>query len=202
MGFGRCDAHSRRATLRGPALAVHAMLVATLLAGSGCLRSKTSGLTPTEGGARVEARTEVKVWPFVPQSIRIHPITQAQVDGKGPRILCHVECRDRSGETTKAIGILRVQLLEQSRTVEPGMEQIAATWVTDLSDLDTNDKMYDPATRTYRLSLRQLPAFVVESLGDASKRGGRSAVLRATLEPAVLAGQSAQPMSDEFKLSW
>jgi hypothetical protein len=144
----------------------------------------------------------VKVWPFVPQSIRIHPITQAQVDGKGPRILCHVECRDRSGETTKAIGILRVQLLEQSRTVEPGMEQIAATWVTDLSDLDTNDKMYDPATRTYRLSLRQLPAFVVESLGDASKRGGRSAVLRATLEPAVLAGQSAQPMSDEFKLSW
>ena len=168
----------------------------------GCVRPKVRMAEPGEIGKSAESQRAVAAWPFVPRSIRVHPISQAQVDAKGPRILCHIECRDRTGETTKALGTLRVELLRPSASVEPGMDDAAATWVTDLSDLDTNDRLYDPATRTYRLSLRQLPAFVVESLGDASKRSGRSAVLRATLEPAVLAGQSAQPMSDELKLSW
>lgn len=187
---------------RGAACVAACAVVISSLLTSGCLRSKSGGLTPTTQGDKTEAPATVKSWPFVPKTIRIHPISQAQVDAKGPRILCHVECRDRTGETTKAIGTLRVELLEPSRTVEPGMEQIAATWVTDLSDLETNDKLYDPATRTYRLSLRQLPGFLVEGLNAQNKRLGQSAMLRATLEPAVLAGQSALPMSDEFKLTW
>lgn len=175
---------------------------------TGCLRSKASkgDVEPTDGSvqsAKGEEAKQIEAWPFVPVSIRIHPISQAQIDAKGPRILCHVECRDVMGETTKAVGTLRVEVLEPSRTVEPGMEQVSAAWVTDLSDLDNNAKLYDAATRTYRLSLRQLPGFMVESLGDANKRGGRNAVLRATLEPAMLPDQkNAQPMSDEFKLTW
>jgi hypothetical protein len=40
-------------------------------------------------------------------------------------------------------------------------------------------------------------------LNAQNKRGGRTAVVRATLEPAMLPGQKhAQPMSDEFRLSW
>ncbi len=175
---------------------------------AGCLRSKASkgDVEPTDGQTQTatsERSKQIEAWPFVPASIRIHPISQAQVDAKGPRILCHVECRDVMGETTKAMGSLRIEVLEPSRTVEPGMEQVAAAWVTDLSELDNNAKLYDAATRTYRLSLRQLPGFMVESLNDASKRSGRSAVLRATLEPAMLPGQKhAQPMSDEFRLVW
>lgn len=175
---------------------------------AGCLRTKVGkGDVEPAGGAVLATKGDearhLESWPFVPTSIRIHPISQAQIDAKGPRILCHVECRDQTGETTKAVGVLRVEALEPSRTVEPGMEQVAAAWVTDLSDLDNNAKLYDPATRTYRLSLRQLPGFMVESLGDANRRGGRTAVLRATLEPATLPGQkNAQPMSDEFRLSW
>jgi hypothetical protein len=174
---------------------------------SGCVRGKVSrgevALVDGSAVAAGEGGKQIEAWPFVPVSIRIHPISQAQVDGKGPRIVCHVECRDVTGETTKAVGTLRVEVLEPMRTVEPGMEQVAAAWVTDLNDLENNAKLYDAATRTYRLSLRQLPGFMVESLSDASKRSGRSAVLRATLEPAHLPGQkNVQPMSDEFKLTW
>jgi hypothetical protein len=177
---------------------------------TGCLSSRAGkgDVAPVEAAdstpsARIGSSRQIDSWPFAPASIRIHPISQAHSDAKGPRIVCHVECRDPLGETTKAVGSLRIEVLEPTRTVEPGMEQIAAAWVTDLSDLDNNSKLYDPSTRTYRLSLRQLPGFMVESLSDANKRGGRTAVVRATLEPAMLPGQKhAQPMSDEFRLSW
>lgn len=189
----------RRAAMRGAA----AVVLASSLSASGCLRSKGGGLTPMQSGDKAEAPGTVKAWPFVPRSIRVHPISQAQIDAKGPRILCHIECRDRTGETTKALGTLRVELLRPSASVEPGMDDVAATWVTDLSDLETNDKLYDPATRTYRLSLRQVPAFLADGLAAGGGKGTRAAILRATLEPPAMAGSLVTPpMSDEYRLMW
>lgn len=108
--------------------------------------------------------------PFAPVVMQIHPLTRivrtgtggAEENGgkggaaaAGPMIVCHLELRDSWGDTCKGVGKLAVQLYRTDRAGGTGTQELR--WDVDLSDLVLNAKLYDPATRTYRLTLEGLP---------------------------------------------
>jgi hypothetical protein len=161
--------------------------VCGLLTGSGMLVAcsarqikQTTALPAAEG-------------PLGPAAIRIYPLTHidAGADGK-PVIVCHVELRDRFGDSVKGLGVVEMQLL---RAPSPLPQQ---SWEIDLGELSKNAELYDRSTRTYRFQLGDLPAWMTpkgEGLGTLR--------LRATYTP--LGGQhDASAMSayrDEYQLS-
>jgi hypothetical protein len=102
--------------------------------------------------------------PFAAASLQIHPLTRVDRDAKGQLwIICHIELRDAWGDTTKGTGDLQVHLLRPTGGRASGLGTQEMTWEVNLSDLDTNASLYDPATRTYRLPLEGAPAWVTES---------------------------------------
>lgn len=99
--------------------------------------------------------------PFAPASIRIHPITHLNVGNDGqPMIILHVEFRDFWGETCKGVGSIVVELYRPSAGPRAGLEVQELVWEVDLTDLQRNARLYDPATRTYRLQLANLPGWI------------------------------------------
>src|SRR5262245_58685520 len=113
-----------------------ATLAGTLAIGAGC-GSQDSVLPPAAGSEAVA--------PFGPVAMRIHPLTHIDVaarnkDGSVPdrtRIVLHLELRDRSGDSVKALGNLMVELLKPGSGVFPGMETHELTWdVPELADTD------------------------------------------------------------------
>ena len=93
--------------------------------------------------------------------MRVYPLTRVEKDAKGKRLLCFIEFQDAWADTTKATGKLHVALF-RSLGLQSEMAQEAQTWDVDLSDLERNARLFDPATRTYRLALRDLPEWLDE----------------------------------------
>ena len=90
------------------------------------------------------------VWPFWPERMRLHPLTRLTSDAQlgRPIIECRVEFQDIDGQTTKATGQVRFEL------VEGGSDDATAaprrSWPEqDLRDLKTNRLRFDDVTRTY-----------------------------------------------------
>lgn len=95
--------------------------------------------------------------PFAPVVMQVHPLTRiARGEGDTALVVCHLELRDTWGDACKGAGTLSVQLYRGDRTGGTGTQELR--WEIDLSDLERNSKLYDPATRTYRLMLEGLPA--------------------------------------------
>jgi hypothetical protein len=93
--------------------------------------------------------------PFAPVVMQVHPLTRLARDGAGkPLVIAHIELRDSWGDTCKGTGKLSVQLYRGERAGGPGVQELR--WDINLNDLDLNAQLYDPATRTYRLSLEGL----------------------------------------------
>ena len=92
--------------------------------------------------------------PFTPVVMQVHPLTRVVRDAQKPMVVCHLELRDSWGDTCKGAGKLSVQLYRGDRAGGTGVQELR--WDIDLSDLELNAKLYDPATRTYRLSLEGL----------------------------------------------
>ncbi len=152
---------------------VAGMVVACAL-GTGC-----------SGGPEVWLDTGV-AYPFSPASLRIHPLTYLDRSATGePVLVCHIELLDPWGESVRGVGRLKIALFGPARTVST--EEVA--WDFDLNDLSMNNTLYDPATRTYRLQLVDLPAWVVE-LGSAS--GGSSSGL--IVAELTMVGTDGQPI--------
>jgi len=110
--------------------------------------------------------------PFAPASIRVFPLTHvARPTGGEPTLITHVELRDRWGDAVKGTGELRIVL-------EPAGGDLAGarptSWNINLSDLDLNARVYAPATRTYRVRLRGLPAWAAEASREAGGGGQRA----------------------------
>ena len=121
------------------------------------------------------------ITPFAPASIQIHPLTRVDVDSKGRVwIICHLEMRDAWGDTCKGTGKLEVQLYRPAGGRAGGIGIQDLSWAIDLSDLDRNASLYDPATRTYRLQLQDPPSWVADSL-DPKSQSTPSVRLRAVL---------------------
>jgi hypothetical protein len=129
------------------------------LAAGGCAGDRAS----TVGDTARDARDN----PFVPRSIRIFPLTRLDMDERGRAIIvCHVEMKDRWGDGVKSAGTLEVQLYRS----EGASDVQESRWSVDLNDLDLNAALYDPASRTYRVQLGDLPAWVA-AMAARSEQG-------------------------------
>jgi hypothetical protein len=132
-------------------------------------------------------------------AIRVHPLTRVVSDKEGrPEIVLHLECRDAWGDSAKALGAVMVRLVSTGSADAGGaggtaaaLEGGATRWDVDLSNLETNASMFDPATRTYRMQLTGVPTWVAATGGAT-----RKIVLQATLTPPGGDGV----MSDEFEV--
>jgi hypothetical protein len=126
---------------------------------------------------------------FAPASIRVHPLTHLDRDADGrPMILLHLELRDSWGDACKAVGTVVVELYRPSQGVTSGLERQELVWEIDLSDLDINRTLFDPATRTYRFQLTDLPGWVTVDPNDV---GSRRLRLNAVLTTTGVSGEQA-----------
>lgn len=146
----------------GAVLCVRCVLApAVVLAGASCApRPADPGPPSTEGA-------------FGPESLRIYPLTRLDksADGK-PIVVCHIELKDRWGDTTKGVGKLEIRLLRP--TAAPAASSPSdQTWELDLSNWELNSSLYDKATRTYRIQLGEIPAWLAE-LAPAGKSETKS----------------------------
>lgn len=95
--------------------------------------------------------------PFAPASMRVYPLTHLERGDDGVvRLVLHLEMRDRWGDTVKGVGRLQVQLL-RGGDLGSGAGRDERVWEVDLRDPETNALYFDPATRTYRVQLADLP---------------------------------------------
>ncbi len=118
--------------------------------------------------------------PFAPASMRVYPLTHIEASGEDEaRLVLHLELRDAWGDTVKGVGRLQVQLLRGGDMGGGGRDE--RMWEVDMRDPEANALYYDPATRTYRVQLRDLPAWVAE---QSRARSGQVRVLAVLTTPA------------------
>lgn len=180
----------RSTMLRGVSLPVLGLVLGVLV---------SCGSPPRMGG---DVATEVPIgtWPFAPSSLRVYPLTHLERgdDNKG-RIICHIELKDRWGDSSKGVGALRIALYGPG-TGQPGAASIQlAKWEVNLSDLTRNTALFDPATRTYRIQLTGVPEWVARLAigGEAAKGLAPGVTLQATLSVVGSDGRVAD-LKDEF----
>lgn len=162
---------------RGVVVRCGAALACGLLGAAGCggLPSWdwTEPLTPQN-----DARPGYNA--FAPHSVRVFPLTRLGRDEAGePAIVCHVELRDRWGDPVKALGQLQVQLYRPMEGIDKGTAAQILKWDVALDDERINAQSFDPATRTYRLVLVGLPAWIGERVDPPAEGENRP---RARLE--------------------
>lgn len=150
---------------------------------AGCADTTSGARRPERVGAEV-LRSGV-VTPFAPAAIRVHPLTQISRDGAGsPVIVLHIELLDAWRDGVKGVGLLRVDVSGEGES---------RRWDVNLYDMSINAPAYDPATRTYRLQLEKLPAWLSERGGQARAR------IRATLQTLDSRGEAIE-LFDEVDL--
>jgi len=88
--------------------------------------------------------------------MRVHPLTRLITDVESGRLEleARVEMLDLDGQTTKAIGILTMQLYDDR---DRSRFHPIVTWRRDLADAAVNRLHYDDVTRTYLLRLELDP---------------------------------------------
>jgi len=107
---------------------------------------------------------------FAPHSLRVFPLTRLGRDESGePAIVCHVELRDRWGDSVKALGQMQVQLYRPGEGIGAGSAAQILKWDIALDDERVNAQSFDPATRTYRLVLVGLPDWIGERVDPAAE---------------------------------
>lgn len=134
--------------------------------------------------------------PFAPVAMTIHPLTRIDRDAAGELwIICHIELRDAWGDPVKGAGQLQIQLYRPigGRLSGHGVQEL--TWDVDLADMERNASHYDAATRTYRLPLREPPAWLAEAPDSSVARG----LLRAVFTTAGPQGEALE-LEHEFAL--
>lgn len=105
--------------------------------------------------------------PFGPVAVRVHPLTRFGHHPDGyPILIVHVELRDGWGESVKALGDLEVQLFGPATPGGGGPEVQHLVWDVDLSTVRSHLRHWDRATRTYRVQLRDVPAWMVEAMSS------------------------------------
>lgn len=186
---GLAAAHS---LARALALAL-ALTVAPFLAS--CASRPDAGLPAVTNNSPV---------PFAPVRLQVHPLTHLDVDQDNVvRLVCHIEIKDRWGDTTKAKGLLRLELYRPVEAARPDLQTQELSWELDLRDLELNAALFDPATRSYRLQLGGLPAWaeaMARRLAAEGDQGARERLLiRAVFETQ---GPDARPtvLRDEMQI--
>ncbi len=141
--------------------------------------------------------------PFSPVTLRVHPLTHVMIESGGsPQIICHVELRDAWGDSAKSKGMLTIRLFGPpmaAGAASTGGREINR-WDVNLSDLETNAAMFDPATRTYRVQLTGGPQWLA---GFAPKQaeGTLAPKISKAIVQATLTLGTDTTMSDDLVLS-
>ncbi len=156
MTTRRAPPASGRRERRGPGAAGALAWLGALLWALGC--SKPLGpltASPRESSDPFPSSTDAGSaeaaagsWPYVPRSIRVHPLTRRMPGAPVPTVEVHVECLDEEEETTRGIGMLEVELRYAGQRLGAGP--------LDLGDREVNRATFDRVTRTYRVVV-QLP---------------------------------------------
>lgn len=104
-------------------------------------------------------------FPFSPANVRIHPLTHVEAAAKGSFVVLHLEIKDRYGDSIKWLGSAKVKLYQPgSASTGEAIETEALAWdITETNTADGNARVFDPATRTYRVRL-EAPAWVARVL--------------------------------------
>jgi len=133
-----------------------AALLSILVAAGGCASGNHAGESrrpdrdfPNLG--EVSARS----WPFWPQRLRVHPLTQFVTDRRTGRELLEVrvEFFDPYGHTCKAFGRIMIEVYDANDFNADASVQWIGDHEMDLTELEVNAERYDDVTRTYLFSL-------------------------------------------------
>lgn len=98
--------------------------------------------------------------PLGAASVAVHPLTHLVRGGAGgTRVELHLELRDRWDHPTKDLGVFLVELIEGGGPLDAGEAgpRQRQSWRVDLRDAAANAAPFDRVTRTYRLTLVDLP---------------------------------------------
>ena len=147
-----------------------ACVLAAGLAMSACRASPSSAPPPPPGDVAAAGAA------MLPTQLIIHPLSRVSTDTAGkPALLMYLELRDQYGQVVKALGQARVELMAPSSST-PGNSLDARAeriWDIDLRDPGRNALLFDGLiTRTYALTLGDLPTWLVEwSEADGQRNG-------------------------------
>lgn len=163
-----------------------AVSLSPLVVGGGC---ETGGRQTSIAGGRQGQPSAM----FAPVRIRVHPLTRLGRDSGGrAMIVCHLEVKDRWGDTVKGAGVLQVTMYRTGLGAVSGQEEQERRWEVDLRDPEVNASLYDPATRTYRVQLGGLPEWVEQMAPRDEGTGGAGRLrLRAVFETVGPDGRQA-----------
>lgn len=143
--------------------------------------------TPSPNGWGADSPAD-RPYPFAPASMRIFPLTRLDADAAGkPMIICHIEFRDAWGDGVKAVGRMQVTMSGSGTPLGGARQDLPPlTWDIDLSNLDNNAKLYDRATRTYRIQLVDLPPILTSAPADAWRINLRASLATTADGPPTL----------------
>ncbi len=128
-------------------------LCTALLIQAGCASTSTRR-DPSLGPVSVPVGTVNDTgWPFWPNGMRIHPLTQFVNDRQTGELMieARVEFTDPYGHTCKAFG--QIELALHDADPEEFNADPAGTWPEDLTDLELNQIYFDDVTGTSLLRL-------------------------------------------------
>ncbi len=168
------------------------------------------------GGQTTTGAASLTEAAFEPVRLRVHPLTHLDFEGgndskqgdskpdgagtRGATLALHYELRDQFTDPVKGLGVLRVEATRRGVGSATGSTLETATWdVADLADPTINSRRFDPATRTYRVTLTA-PEWMktwanAQASGAAEGRG--SVVLKVTLATPRSDG-TRRMLMDEF----
>ena len=165
-------------------------LAATL---AGCSMFTSSPTPPSSSPTRPVPASN----PFAPVGLRVHPLTRTVINKEGkPELVVHLELRDAWGDSTKGVGALLIRVFGPASGPAGGAAAPLQRWDIDLSNLDTNAAMFDPATRTYRMQLTGAPDWLTELASTTPGKSKPRVILQATL--TLPDGRA--PLTDEHLL--
>ncbi len=105
-------------------------------------------------------------WPYLPVKMRIHPVSHVTANGNSQQLALHIEFLDKDGCPTRSTGVLKVACWE------PGQAHMERT--IDLGDQETNNHVFNRATRTYEVIMDLPPEPRVNSIRvDLSLHNGK-----------------------------
>ena len=124
-----------------------------LLVEAGCATS--TGRASSGGGGSVvnPGQRSNTGWPFWPQQMRVHPLSQFVKDRQTGTFLleARIEFSDPYGHTCKAYGEVVIALHDADPSHFDDRE--IASWAEDLTDLEQNQVFFDDVTGTYLFRL-------------------------------------------------
>jgi hypothetical protein len=161
-----------------------------------CIAPVGCGVRPVSPYPGIRVDPAALTNPFAPVMMQIHPLTRIDRDVAGDLwIICHIEMRDVWGDPVKGAGEVQIQLYRPVGRRVTGLGVQELTWDIDLLDMENNARLYDAATRTYRLPLREAP----EWLGDVPEGGAARGLLIAILTTVGPQGEELS-IQHEFAL--